>query len=98
MVKHIVMFQFTPQVQASNRLAIIEKLRASIEHMKWEIPELINAELWTNNLAGSHDVALFCEFLKPEEVAVFLQHELHQAHKEMAKAYVCNRVFLDYQE
>lgn len=98
MVKHIVMFQLTQEAKDIGRDIIIDKLRLSINNMNGKIPGLIQANLFDNNMEGSHDIALFAEFEKPDDVAVFLNHELHVIHKEMAKSYVCNRVFLDYKE
>lgn len=98
MVKHLVMFSLTNEAETVGRDQVIASLRSSITHMNGKIPGLLKAELWDNNIAGTHDIALYCEFQTPSDIAVFLQHPLHLAHKKMAADYVCNRVFIDFED
>lgn len=98
MIKHIVMFQFTQEANQLGRDQIIQKLRESIENMNHQIPGLLLAKLYDNNLGGTHDIALYCEFEKPSDIEVFQNHPLHLAHKEMAKDFITNRVSLDFAE
>ncbi len=98
MVKHIVMLQLTQTVKQLGRDIIVSRLRESIENMNDKIPGLLLAKLYDNNLGGTHDIALYCEFENPSDLTIFLDHPLHLAHKEMAKDFVMNKVNLDFME
>lgn len=98
MVKHIVMFQLTNQAKSIGTDIVIQRLRSSILSMNGNIPGLIKAELWNNNIGGTHDIALYCEFEQVEDIKTFQNHPIHLAHKKMAMDLVCNRVTLDYKE
>lgn len=92
------MFQLTDTALALGRELIIQTLRNSIDNLNGKISGLVKAELWDNNISGSHDIALYCEFENISDILYFQNHELHLAHKNLAKDWVKNRVFLDYQE
>lgn len=96
MVKHIVMFQFTDNVNDRNRKEILDNLSNSVDNMALHIPGLLKAELGISCKHGTHDIVLYAEFETEECVDVFNVHPLHIAHRKMAKDYVCNRAVIDY--
>lgn len=96
MVRHIVMFHLTDKVTEENRAQIIADMRASVQNMVGKIPGLLCAELGENFAGGPHDIVMYSEFERPEDIPAYSNHPLHAAHREKMKEYVSGRVFADY--
>lgn len=97
MVRHIVMFQLTDKVTEENREEIMNRMKASVANMNGKIPGLLLAELGENVSGGPHDIVLYSEFERAEDIPAYSSHPLHIAHREMTKEWVCNRVWADYE-
>jgi len=90
------MFQFTDKVTEENRKEIIKKMKDSVSNMNGKIPGLLRAELGENLSGGPHDIVLYSEFERIEDIPAYRNHPLHVVHQKMTKNWVCNRVWADY--
>ena len=91
MVKHIVVYTLKEGVDKD---AAVEIVRAHLEPLVGKIPGLLKMEV-RRCFAGS-DYALYSEFEKPEDVAAYRAHPLHQEAKSHFHHFLDTRVSADY--
>ena len=91
MVKHIVVYTLKEGVDKD---AAVEIVRSQLEPLVGKIPGLLKMEV-RRCFAGS-DYALYSEFEKPEDVAAYRAHPLHQEAKSHFHHFLDTRVSADY--
>ena len=91
MVKHIVVYTLKEGVDKD---AAVEIVRSNLEPLVGKIPGLLKMEV-RRCFAGS-DYALYSEFEKPEDVAAYRAHPLHQEAKSHFHHFLDTRVSADY--
>ena len=91
MVKHIVVYTLKEGVDKD---AAVEIVRSNLEPLVGKIPGLLKMEV-RRCFAGS-DYALYSEFEKPEDVAAYRAHPLHQEAKSHFHHFLNTRVSADY--
>ena len=91
MVKHIVVYTLKEGVDKD---AAVEIVRSHLEPLVGKIPGLLKMEV-RRCFAGS-DYALYSEFEKPEDVAAYRAHPLHQEAKSHFHHFLDTRVSADY--
>ncbi len=85
MVRHIIFWTFSDNVNDSNRKEVVGK-----------IPGLIKAEIGENFADSDCDFVFYAEFERMENIPAFQVHPLHVAHKERSAPYVKTRFVADY--
>ena len=84
MFKHLVLWQFSPEVSPARRETLIRGLQ--------------KAEIGQNLLPDSgYHMILYTEFTNREAMEAYQNHPLHLAVKEEMKNTVCGRLAVDYQ-
>ena len=91
MVKHIVVYTLKEGVDKD---AAVQIVRENLEPLVGKIPGLLKMEV-RRCFAGS-DYALYSEFEKPEDVAAYRAHPLHQEAKSHFHHFLATRVSADY--
>ena len=91
MVKHIVVYTLKEGVDKD---AAVQIVRENLEPLVGKIPGLLKMEV-RRCFAGS-DYALYSEFDKPEDVAAYRAHPLHQEAKSHFHHFLATRVSADY--
>ena len=91
MVKHIVLYTFKEGVDKENAIGII---RDALTPLVGKIPGLLKMEV--RRCFAGVDYALYSEFEKPEDVAAYRAHPLHQEAKSHFHHFLDTRVSADY--
>ena len=91
MVKHIVVYTLKEGIDKD---AAVQIVRENLEPLVGKIPGLLKMEV-RRCFAGS-DYALYSEFEKPEDVAAYRAHPLHQEAKSHFHHFLATRVSADY--
>ncbi len=96
MVKHIVLFQLKPEVDAQERKLAMETFRKGILALPAVIPFIQHIEVGFNmNPAEKYDIALYSEFQTLDEVKAYAVHPSHVAVANALKPYVLSRACSD---
>ena len=91
MVKHIVVYTLKEGVDKD---AAVEIVRSQLEPLVGKIPGLLKMEV--RRCFAGVDYALYSEFEKPEDVAAYRAHPLHQEAKSHFHHFLDTRVSADY--
>lgn len=98
MLKHIV--TWTVKKDVENPEVVKERIKAKLEALKNEIPELQSIQVVTTlESSSTHDIVLFSEFKNTEDLNIYALHPKHieVAEKEI-KPYLENRCCMDFIE
>lgn len=83
MVRHILLWKFSPQVKAQGRQQeALETMAASVSAMVGKIPGLLRAEIGPNLTGSACDFVFYAELTDMDALAAYQVHPLHVAHKE----------------
>ena len=92
MVKHIVVYTLKEGVDKD---AAVQIVRENLEPLVGKIPGLLKMEV--RRCFAGVDYALYSEFEKPEDVAAYRAHPLHQEAKSHFWHLLDSRVAADYE-
>ena len=92
MVKHIVVYTLKEGVDKD---AAVQIVRENLEPLVGKIPGLLKMEV--RRCFAGVDYALYSEFEKPEDVAAYRAHPLHQEAKSHFHHFLDTRVSADYE-
>ena len=97
MIKHLVMFYFTDNVNDKNRGEIARLISDSVKRMaQADIKGLIRMEP-VSNMANGPDIGLYCEFESPDDLDAYQTNPEHERHKALAKDYCRDRIVIDWE-
>ena len=97
MVKHIVLFQLNPAMDAGKKREVIDAFKAGIEALPEQIPFIRKIEVGLNaNPAETFDIALYGEFDTMDDVKAYSAHPAHVAVAALLKDCKENRSCVDY--
>ena len=78
MVRHVVSWNFKPEVSEERRAELRQELAAAFPTLVGKIPGLTKVLVGAPPLASSScDLALYCELEKEEDLAVYQNHPEH---------------------
>ena len=98
MVKHIVLFQLDPEMEAGRKAEVMEAFKRGIEALPTEIPFIRKIEVGLNaNPAESFDIALYSEFDTMDDVRASSVHPKHVAGAALLKDCKKARSCVDYE-
>jgi len=99
MIKHIVIWKLKGHGADSEKTANIKKLKADIEALRDEIPEIRQIEVGLNIAASdqSGDVVLYSEFDSLADLEIYQNHPAHQKVVAFVKEVVSERRVVDYE-
>ena len=99
MIKHIVIWKLKEQPGESGNTVNAKKLKADIEALKDEIPEIKHIEVGIN-MSGSDqsgDVVLYSEFDELADLQIYQNHPAHQEVVAFVNEVVSERRVVDYE-
>ena len=96
MVRHIIFWTFSDNVNDSNRKEVLKMMSDSAKNLVGKIPGLIKAEIGENFADRDCDFGFYAEFEHMENIPAFQVHPLHVAHKERSAPYVKTRFVADF--
>lgn len=98
MVKHVVLFQLDPGMDARERSRVMEEFKKGIEALPAEISFIRKIEVGLNaNPDEDFDIALYCEFDTMDDVRAYAVHPAHVAVASLLKGCKKNRSCVDYE-
>lgn len=98
MVKHIVLFQLDPEMEAGRKAEVMEAFKRGIEALPVEIPFIRKIEVGLNaNPAEGFDIALYSEFDTMDDVRAYSVHPKHVAVAALLKDCKKARSCVDYE-
>ena len=92
MVKHIVLYNFKPEVDKAKAVAII---REALEPLVGKIPGLLHLEV--RMAFQGMDYALYSEFESRQALEQYAEHPLHLEAKDKFFHFLDSRVVADYE-
>lgn len=99
MVKHIVMWNFKPELTAEEKKEAGERMKALLEPIKDLAEGVIDIRVIVNDMAsGNRDIALIGLYETKEALEAY---QIHPAHIEAGRyvgSVACNRSCFDYEE
>lgn len=99
MVKHIVLWNFNPEMTAEEKKAAGEKMKSLLEPIKDLVEGAVDIRVVVNELDSSNrEIALIGTY---ESVEALKAYQIHPAHVEAGKfvrSVTCERACLDYEE
>lgn len=95
MIRHICFYTLTQTAHDEGADDVVKKLDASVKNMVGKVPGLLYAEVKRSCSDGEHDLLFYSEFDSMDDIAPYLESELHSEHAEMADKYVTNRKGID---
>ena len=98
MVHHIVMWNFKPEIEESQKESIKKAMEENLRALIGKVPGLLTVEFVSNPISSStHDIALVTTLEKAEDIAVYATHPEHvKVADTYVRPYVTNRACLDY--
>lgn len=98
MVKHIVLFQLNPEMDAQHKLDVMNEFKAGIEALPGKIAFIRKIEVGLNtNPAEDFDIALYSEFDTLDDVKAYSVHPEHVAVAALLKDCKKSRSCVDYE-
>ena len=99
MVKHIVIWKLKGNDAHSQKTVTAKKIKADLEALKSEIPEVNHIEVGFNMSASEHsgDVVLYSEFTTLADLEIYQNHPAHRKVVEFVKEVVSERRVADYE-
>lgn len=98
MVKHIVLFQLNPEMEAGSKQKVMDAFKAGIEALPSRIPFIRKIEVGLNaNPEEQFDIALYSEFDTMDDVKAYAAHPAHVAVAALLKDCKKSRSCVDYE-
>ncbi|MCM1107873.1 MAG: Dabb family protein [Clostridium sp.] len=98
MVKHIVLFQLDPSMDAVLKERVMHEFKEKIEALPAQIPFIRKVEVGFNvNPDEQFDLALYSEFDTLDDVRAYAVHPAHVVAAEVIKDYKRARSCCDYE-
>lgn len=98
MVKHIVLFQLDPEMDAQRKREVMNEFKARIEALPSEIAFIRKIEVGLNtNPAEGFDIALYSEFDTLDDVKAYSVHPAHVVVAALLKDCKRSRSCVDYE-
>lgn len=99
MVKHIVMWNFNPEMSAEEKKAAGEKMKALLEPIKELVDGALDIRVVINDMESSNrDIALIGTYVNEEALKAYQVHPAHVEAGKYVRSVTCNRSCLDYEE
>ncbi|TDT72590.1 stress responsive alpha/beta barrel protein [Hypnocyclicus thermotrophus] len=99
MIRHVVMWVLKKNARGNTKDENAFILKAELENLKNEIPEIIKLEVGINNdeySSKNFDVVLITEFKSFEDLDKYKHHPKHVEIIDLVKEIVENRACVDY--
>lgn len=97
MVKHIVLWNWIPQLSQEERIVAGEKVKSLLEPIQTLVPGALEIKVICEGLdTGNRDVALLSNFESEEALSVYQNHPAHIEAGKYIKSVTCNRACMDY--
>lgn len=98
MVKHIVLFRLSPDMEPALKQQVMQSFKSAIEALPAEIPFLRAVEVGINtNPSEEFDLALYSEFDTLDDVRAYAVHPAHVAAAGLIGPYKVSRSCVDYE-
>ncbi len=98
MVKHIVLFQLNPDMDAEAKMEVMRAFKKGIEALPATIENIRKIEVGLNiNSDEAYDIALYSEFDTLEDVKAYAVHPAHLAVAALLKDCKKSRSCVDYE-
>lgn len=99
MVKHIVMWNFNPEMSAEEKKAAGEKMKALLEPIKELVDGALDIRVVINDMESSNrDIALIGTYESEDALKAYQVHPAHVEAGKYVRSVTCNRSCLDYEE
>jgi len=99
MVKHIVMWNFNPEMSEEEKLVAGEKMKALLESIKDLVEGALDIRVVINEMESSNrDIALIGIYESEEALKAYQVHPVHVEAGKFVRSVTCNRSCLDYEE
>jgi heme-degrading monooxygenase HmoA len=96
-VKHIVLWNFAPEVRAEDKVEVGERIRGLLEPIRELVPGAISIQVVYQRLdSGNRDVALISEFDSMEALQVYKEHPAHVEAGKYIRSVTCDRACMDF--
>jgi heme-degrading monooxygenase HmoA len=97
MVKHIVLWNFAPEVRAEEKEGVGEKIKELLEPIQELVPGAIRIQVVYQGLDSSNrEVALISEFDSAEALQVYKKHPAHVEAGKYIRSVTCDRACMDF--
>ena len=99
MVKHIVMWNFNPEMTDAQKQAAGEKMKGLLEPIKDLVQGALDIRVVINGMDSSNrDIALIGTYENEEALKAYQVHPAHVEAGKFVRSVTCNRSCLDYEE
>lgn len=99
MVKHIVMWNFNPEMSTEEKKAAGEKMKALLEPIKDLVDGAVDIRVVVNDMESSNrDIALIGTYETEEALKAYQVHPAHVEAGKFVRSVTCDRACLDYEE
>lgn len=99
MIKHIVLWDFNPDMTAKEKKTAGEKMKALLEPIRELVPGAVSIRVVMNEMASSNrDIALIGTYESEEALQAYQTHPAHVEAGKFVRSVTCNRSCLDYKE
>lgn len=98
MIKHIVLFRLKPEIDACEKMDVMQTFKRRIEELPSKISCVRKIEVGLNvNPAEDFDIALYSEFQSLEDLKAYSNHPEHLSVAALLKDYKMSRSCVDYE-
>ena len=99
MVKHIVLWNFNPELSQDEKQAAGQKMKELLEPIKDLVDGALEIRVVVNDMESSNrDVALIGTYETKEALMAYQVHPAHVEAGKFVRSVTCNRSCLDYEE
>lgn len=100
MITHIVCWRVKDEALGLKKTAILEKMKADLEGLNGQIPEIISLSVGVNEKPGdaASDVVLMSSFSDWEALGRYVEHPAHQEVVGFVKEVVLERRVVDFEQ
>jgi heme-degrading monooxygenase HmoA len=96
-VKHIVLWNFAPEVKVEEKEVVGERIRGLLEPIRELVPGAIRIQVVYQGLdSGNREVALISEFESVEALEVYKKHPAHVEAGKYIRSVTCDRACMDF--
>jgi heme-degrading monooxygenase HmoA len=97
MVKHIVLWNFAPEVKAEEKVVVGEKIKGLLEPIRELVPGALGIRVVYQRLdSGNREVALISEFDSVQALQVYKEHPAHVEAGKYIRSVTCDRACMDF--
>ena len=100
MVKHVVMWNFKPEVKPEDKERLKRDMKKNLEELKGKVEGLLSVSFIETPAEGStHEIALVTEHESEAYVKLYGNHPEHvKVADKYVRPYTCDRACLNYRE